>query len=217
MFSTGLGTSGHSSERLVPESNSEPIEPDPDVEAGDVWGLGRSFLTGGPVDPSKALVRRSAVPKTFLNSPTFLVNLGKPRILDQTTQRGQLVPYIYIYCIYIYMVYNWDPLGKRLMIVRLSGPLVRRSAGPLVRRFAGPLVRWSAGPAVRWSAGPPVRRSAGPPVRWSAGPLVRWSAVRRSPPLMDALVQWSGLRFRWSINWTWKDFFVLQTATLGSV
>ena len=108
---------------------------------------------------------------------------------------------------------------------RSAGPLVRWSAGPLVHWSAGPpacwfaslLVRWSAGPPVRWSAGSPVRRSAGPPVRWSAGPLVRWSAVRCSPPLMDALVQWSGLRFQWSINWTWKDFFVLQTATLGSV
>ena len=128
------------------------------------------------------------------------------------------------------------PLQRiRLMIVRLSGPLVRWSAGPPVRRFAGPRVRWSAGrwsagspvrrfagPLVRRSACPLVRRSAGPPsagplVRRSAGPLVRWSAVRCSPPLMDALVQWSGLRFRWSINWTWKDFFVLQTATLGSV
>ena len=102
---------------------------------------------------------------------------------------------------------------------RFAGPRVRWSAGPLVagppvRRSAGSPVRWSAGPLVRWSAGPLVRR---PPVRWSAGPLVRWSAVRCSPPLMDALVQWSGLRFRWSINWTWKDFFVLQTATLGSV
>ena len=117
----------------------------------------------------------------------------------------------------------WRPL-VRLAAIRWSLPalLVRSSAGrcsagppKLVRQPAGPPVRWSAGPPVRGSAGPP--QSAGPLVRRSAGPLVRWSAVRCSPPLMDALVQWSGLRFRWSINWTWKDFFVLQTATLGSV
>ena len=66
----------------------------------------------------------------------------------------------------------------RLMIARLSGPLVRRSAGPPVRWVAGPPIRWSAGLLVCWSfwsAGPPVPWSAGPPVRCSP-PLMRWSS-----------------------------------------